>query len=108
MNHVKFTGLGGNKWCLKSRVLLNTQHSDNSYHTITEHRYVEGTYLQASLMSELEVEYEKDGQSESRDDSPNDPLVPIHPLWHCSQDLLALANVIINSVQLWARGYQSQ
>lgn len=37
-------------------------------------------YLQAGLMSELEVEYEKDGQDESRDNSPNDPLVPIHPL----------------------------
>jgi len=61
-------------------VLLNTQHSDNSYHTITEHKYVGGTYLQAGLMSELEVEYEKDGQNESRDNSSNDPLVPIHPL----------------------------
>lgn len=38
------------------------------------------TYLEAGLMSELDVDYEKDGQNQSRDDSPNDPLVPVHPL----------------------------
>ena len=57
-------------------------------------------------MSKLEVEYDEDGQNQSRDDSPNDPLVPVHPLRHCCQDLLALANVIINTMQLLTEGHR--
>lgn len=51
MGHIEFTGLGGTNDARRAGVLFNTQHSDNSYHTITEHRYVGGN-LPAGRLNE--------------------------------------------------------
>jgi hypothetical protein len=65
------------------------------------------TYLEEpGLMGDLEVQYEKNGKNKSCNDPSNDPLVPVHPLRHSRQDLFALPNVIVNSMQLQARGQQ--
>jgi hypothetical protein len=54
----------------------------------------------SALTSELEVQYEEDGEDERRDDTADDPLVPVHPLGHGRQDLLAFADVVIYAMQL--------
>uniref|UniRef100_A0A0A9EKT7 Vesicle transport v-SNARE 13 n=1 Tax=Arundo donax TaxID=35708 RepID=A0A0A9EKT7_ARUDO len=38
MSHLKFTSLGKHI-TLERHTLLNKQHSDDSYHTLTDHRY---------------------------------------------------------------------
>ena len=53
-----------------------------------------------ALTSKLEVQYEEDGEDERRDDAAHDPLVPVHPLGHGRQDLLAFADVVVHTMQL--------
>lgn len=58
-------------------VLSNVQRPDNLITQLLNTDHLED--LPGSV-SELKVEYDKYGKNKSCHDSPNDPLVPVHPL----------------------------
>ena len=70
------------------------------HHTPHTHKHSEFRHmLHLEWLSKLEVQYEEDGEDEGRNDAADDPLVPVHPLGHGSQDLLAFADVVIHTMQ---------